>query len=79
MVGANCVFVVDDDPSARCGLARLVRTAGHDSCDFASVAEFLTALRSGLSGCVVLEAGMPGISGEQLQKLPQMPLIVSIF
>ena len=67
MVSANCVFVVDDDSSARSGIARLVRTAGHDSCAFASVSEFLDALDSDVSGCVVLEAGMPGISGEHLQ------------
>jgi FixJ family two-component response regulator len=41
MTGATCVFVVDDDPSARSGLARLVRTAGHDSRGFASVTDFL--------------------------------------
>jgi FixJ family two-component response regulator len=67
MTGATCVFVVDDDPSARSGLARLVRTAGHDSRDFASVSDFLDALGSEVTGCVVLDAGMPGLSGEELQ------------
>ena len=67
MTGSNCVFVVDDDPSARSGLTRLVRTAGYDSRDFASVNDFLDALGSDVSGCVVLDAGMPGLSVEKLQ------------
>ena len=67
MTGAKCVFVVDDDPSVRHSLSRLVRTAGYDSRDFASVNEFLDALSSDLSGCVVLDAGMPGLSVEKLQ------------
>jgi FixJ family two-component response regulator len=81
MSGANCVFVVDDDPSARSGLARLVRTAGYDSRDFASVNEFLDALSSDVSGCVVLDAGMPGLSVEKLQaeleaRSLKLPIIV---
>ena len=36
MTGAKCVFVVDDDPSARHGLSRLVRTAGYDSYEFSA-------------------------------------------
>ena len=67
MPKANCVFVVDDDPSARNGLARLLRTAGHDARDFASADEFLEALGTEECGCVVLDARMPGISGEELR------------
>jgi FixJ family two-component response regulator len=65
---ANCVFVVDDDPSARKGLARLLRAAGHRVREFASADEFLDAVEPELSGCVmVLDARMPGLSGEELQ------------
>ncbi len=67
MTNATCVFVVDDDPSARGGLARLLRTAGHDVRDFASANEFLDALDPKMSGCLVLDARMPGLSGEELQ------------
>ena len=67
MANVYCVFVVDDDPSVRRGLSRLVRTAGHDSRDFASVSDFLDALGSEVTGCVVLDAGMPGLSGGELQ------------
>jgi FixJ family two-component response regulator len=66
MIKSNYVFVVDDDPSARKGIARLLRTAGHDVRDFASANDFLDALDSEASGCLVLDARMPGISNEEL-------------
>ena len=67
MTNAHCVFVVDDDLSARNGLARLLRTASHDVRDFASINEFLDSLDSEVCGCVVLDAGMPGLFGEELK------------
>ena len=39
-----CVFVVDDDPSARKGLTRLLRTASYDVREFESAEEFLDGL-----------------------------------
>jgi FixJ family two-component response regulator len=67
MTIARRVFVVDDDLSARRGLARLLRAAGHDTLDFASAGEFLDAFDPETSGCLVLDARMPGMSGEELQ------------
>jgi FixJ family two-component response regulator len=66
MTYSNCIFVVDDDQSARKGLARLLRTAGYDVHDFACISDFLDALGSEVSGSVVLDAGMPELSGEEL-------------
>ena len=63
----NIVFVVDDDPSARKGLARLLLTAGHNVQDFESANDFLDALNPDVSGCLILDARMPGLSGEELQ------------
>lgn len=63
----KCVFVVDDDPSARRGLARLLRTAGHEVRDYASAEELLDTLDSETCDCLVLDARMPGLSGEELQ------------
>ena len=68
MTKATIVFVVDDDPSARTGLARLLRAAGYDIRDFATADEFLEALGPEASGCLVLDARMPGLSGEELQE-----------
>ncbi len=57
---------MDDDPSARKGLTRLLRTAGHDVRDFASANEFLGAFDHDVPGCLVLDARMPGMTGEEL-------------
>lgn len=67
MKKASYVFVVDDDLSARRGIARLLRTAGHDVRDYASANEFLDAFSSEECECLVLDARMPGLSGEELQ------------
>ncbi len=61
------MFVIDDDPSARKGLARLLLTAGHNVRDFESANDFLDALNPDVSGCLVLDARMPGLTGEELQ------------
>ena len=81
MANLNRVFVVDDDPSARKGIARLVRTANYDVRDFASMDEFLDALNSEVPECIVLDAGMPGLSSGELhiefEKCdPSPPIIV---
>jgi FixJ family two-component response regulator len=67
MSNAQCVFLVDDDRSARSGLARLLRAAGHTVREFASANGFLDALENDVCGCVlVLDARMPGLSGAEL-------------
>ena len=65
----STVFVVDDDPSARKGLARLLKSAGYIVESFASAHEFLDRVKQGESaGCVVLDVQMPGLSGLDLQR-----------
>ena len=44
----------------------MLRTAGHDVRDFASANELLDALGPGASGCLILDARMPGLSSEAL-------------
>ncbi len=68
MTMENCIFVVDDDASARKGLARLLRTAGYNVRDFASTEDFLEGLGTEVSGCLVLDARMPGITSEEILK-----------
>ena len=63
---ASSVFVVDEDLSARRGLARLLRTAGHDVRAFASASELLDTIDPEASGCLVLDARAPGPSGAEL-------------
>ncbi|NOR15987.1 MAG: response regulator [Candidatus Aminicenantes bacterium] len=65
---AKHVFIVDPDPSARNGLARLLRIANYNVHEFAAANEFLDALGSEESGCVVLDAGILILSGKELQE-----------
>jgi DNA-binding NtrC family response regulator len=63
------VFVVDDDPSARLGMARLLRAEGHRVEALASATEFIDRepiLDS--PSCLVLDLRMPGMSGLELQE-----------
>jgi len=61
------VFVVDDDASVREALAGLIRSAGWDVEVFASAHEFLTHARADAPSCLVLDVGLPGLSGLDLQ------------
>lgn len=61
------VFVVDDDPSVRRSLKRLIRSAGFTVESFASAQEFLGRPRPDIPGCLVLDINMPGVSGLDLQ------------
>ena len=62
------VYVVDDDPSAREGVAGLIRSAGLSAKTFASGEEFLAAPRPKMPGCLVLDVNLSGVSGLDLQQ-----------
>ena len=62
------VYIIDDDPSARRGLTRLVRAAGLNSQSFASAADFLDSGVQGGPGCIVLDFRMPEMTGPELQE-----------
>ena len=64
---AAIVFVVDDDPSVRRSLKRLIKSAGFTVESFASAQEFLERPRPDIPGCLVLDIHMPGVSGLDLQ------------
>jgi FixJ family two-component response regulator len=61
------VFIIDDDPSARRGLMRLVRAAGMNAESFGSARDFLSSGRLGGPGCIVLDVRMPEMTGPELQ------------
>jgi DNA-binding NtrC family response regulator len=74
------VYVVDDDLSAREGVAGLIRSAGLMAKTFESGEEFLAASRPKVPSCVVLDVNLPGVSGLDLQQElaksgPQVPII----
>jgi len=62
------VFIIDDDPSARRGLTRLVRAAGLNAESFASGTEFLASEHNIGPGCIVLDVQMPEMTGPELQE-----------
>jgi FixJ family two-component response regulator len=62
------VFVVDDDPSVRKGLTRLIGSAGYAVEAFASAREFLARERYLGPCCLVLDVRMPGVTGLDLQE-----------
>lgn len=63
------VFLVDDDPSVRRALTRLIKSAGYDVQSFASARDFLDASPAPAgAACLVLDVRMPGLSGIDLQR-----------
>ena len=62
------VFVVDDDVSMREALESLVRSAGFKVETFASAQDFLARRRADAPSCLVLDVGLPDLSGLDLQK-----------
>ena len=61
------VYVVDDDPSVRKALERLLRSADYDAKTFASAPEFLDFTCPDTPGCLILDIKMPRLSGLELQ------------
>lgn len=64
----STIYLIDDDPSARQGLARLIRVAGHSVTTFASARDFLDAGPPTGPGCLVLDVRMPEVGGLELQE-----------
>jgi FixJ family two-component response regulator len=74
------VFVVDDDHSVRRGLARLLKSAGHNAESFASAADFLAHVQCRGPACALIDVRMPDVSGFDLlqalqQRCPGLPVI----
>jgi FixJ family two-component response regulator len=63
------VYVVDDDPSVRKAIERLLRSTGYDAMAFASAPEFLNFTCPDTPGCLILDIKMPELSGLDLQDL----------
>ena len=62
------VFVVDDHPSIRSALNRLLESVGLRCETFESGVGFLERLEPGATGCVLLDVRMPGLSGLGVQQ-----------
>jgi RNA polymerase sigma factor (sigma-70 family) len=65
----SIVFVVDDDPSVRRAIKRLIGSVGLQVELFASAQEFLASKpANGSPSCLVLDIRLPGISGLDFQR-----------
>ncbi len=65
---APTVFVVDDDSAIRGSLKLLLKSVGLNVRTFESGREFLDEYSDDMSGCLLLDVRMPGISGSALQQ-----------
>ncbi len=61
------VFVVDDDPAIRESLRWLIESVGLNVKILTTAQEFLETYDPTMSGCLVLDIRMPGMSGLDLQ------------
>lgn len=62
------VIVIEDDPSFRCSLERLLRTEGFHVVAFDCAADFLAAPEAPGPACLVLDVHLPGLNGLDLQR-----------
>ena len=75
------IYIVDDDPSVRRGITRLLKAAGFSAHAFASGKEFLDYGQPTDNDCIIVDAHMPGMNGLELQQALldddlQVPVIV---
>jgi two-component system response regulator FixJ len=61
------VTIVDDEGEVRSALGRLFKVAGMKTESYASAEEFLVAPSGRSCDCLVLDHGLPGMSGLELQ------------
>lgn len=66
MTVSGKVFIIDDDDAIRDALAWLLESRGVPAATFASAEEFLEAWRPDLTGCLLLDIRMDGMSGLDL-------------
>lgn len=65
--GTPVVFIVDDDQDIRTSLTRALGQRGFTVSAFASAQGFLAAYDHETAGCLLLDYGMPGMNGLELQ------------
>ena len=78
---APTVFIVDDDPEIRAAMRDMVERQGYRAEIFADGASFLKACSPDRSGCLLVDARMPGLGGLDLIKRvtemqPSLPIIM---
>ena len=63
------VYIIDDDEDIRSSLSRALGMRGFQVETFDSAHAFLDAYSADFYGCIILDQGMPGMTGLELQEL----------
>lgn len=66
---ASIIYVVDDDESVRKSLTRLLYASGFDAIAFPTADDFLANASKTVTGCLILDVRLPGLTGLELQDL----------
>jgi hypothetical protein len=59
MPGAAVIHIVDDDPSFRTAISRVLNVSGYEVVSYESMACFLRAAENARPGCILLDVQMP--------------------
>jgi FixJ family two-component response regulator len=62
------IAIVDDDQWIRRSLQRLLKSAGYRAEAFISAEHFLAARNHVETGCIILDIGLPGMNGFELER-----------
>ena len=68
MTKRSLVCIIDDNESVRESLPDLVQHGGYEVRTFASAEEFLASPAVNEATCLILDVGLPGISGPDMHK-----------
>jgi FixJ family two-component response regulator len=63
----STIYIIDDDASVRDALSLLISLKGMRTRVFACAEDFIGNMPSEVSGCILTDLKMPGLSGEELQ------------
>ena len=64
---SGTVYLVDDDPAIRASISDLLDSVGVRTRTFASAEDFFGAQVVNLSGCLLLDVRLPGMTGMEMQ------------
>ena len=76
---SGLVAIVEDDPIMRRGLKRLLNALGYEAETFESAEAFLLVASESRAKCLVVDIGLPGISGIEMRRRLKDPRLSIIF